>query len=192
MEQDIILQAVGKSYSGLNVLDNYTAQINYGEITCIMGPSGSGKTTVLNLLLGLIKPDCGNILGLEGKTLAAVFQEDRLCEQFDAIENVKLANPNKLSNDRIIEEFQKVGLTDYENKPVFQLSGGMKRRVAIVRAILADAEIIIMDEPIQGLDAELKQLVLDYIKRSTHGKTMIMVTHDREEAQILGAKIIEM
>jgi NitT/TauT family transport system ATP-binding protein len=128
---------------------------------------------------------------LEGKKLAAVFQEDRLCEQFDAIENVKLANSNKLSNTRIMEEFQKVQLTDYENKPVSQLSGGMKRRVAIIRAILADADIIIMDEPIKGLDAELKQNVLKYIKKETTGKTMIMVTHDRDEAQILGAKIIE-
>lgn len=192
MGQEIILQGISKSFSDLNVLSDLTVKMTYAEITCIMGPSGSGKTTLLNLLLGLSKPDCGSIHGLDGKPLAAVFQEDRLCEQFDAIENVKLASSNKLSNQRIMEEFQKVRLTDYENKPVNQLSGGMKRRVAIIRAILADTEILIMDEPIKGLDAELKQVVLKYIKNATKGKTVIMVTHDLEEAQILGANIIEM
>lgn len=191
MGQEIIIQGVSKSFSDLNVLHNFNAKITYGEITCIMGSSGSGKTTLLNLLLGLCKPDQGSIQGLEGKSIAAVFQEDRLCESFDAIENVKLAISHKISDQRIMGEFQKVRLTDYENKPVSQLSGGMKRRVAIIRAILADSEVIIMDEPIKGLDAELKQTVLEYIKNATLGKTVIMVTHDREEAQLLGAKIIE-
>ncbi len=192
MGQEIILQGVSKSYSGLTVIKDFTAKMSYGEITCIMGPSGCGKTSLLNLLLGLSKPDQGNIQGLDQKTVAAVFQEDRLCNQIDAIENVKLASTIKLSSDRIIEEFQKVQLSEYINKPVSQLSGGMKRRVAIVRAILAGSEILVMDEPIKGLDLELKQIVLNYIKNATIGKTVIMVTHDINEAQFLGAKIIDL
>jgi NitT/TauT family transport system ATP-binding protein len=192
MGENIILQGINKSFSRLKVLHEFDASITHGEITCIMGPSGVGKTTLINLLLGLIRPESGSIQGLDKKTLAAVFQEDRLCEQFDAIDNVKLAVSEKISSKLIREEFAKVDLTEYENKPVSKLSGGMKRRVAIVRAILAKADITILDEPMKGLDSELKIKVLEYLREATRGNTVIIVTHDREEALILGAKILEL
>lgn len=191
MGQNIEVQGISKNFSGLEVLHNFSVVIPYGEIACIMGPSGVGKTTLIHILLGLIKPDSGMIQGIDGKTMSAVFQENRLCEQFDAIENVKLVLSEKMTSDRIRQEFTKVYLTEYENKPVQKLSGGMKRRVAIVRAVLANTDIIILDEPMKGLDLELKVKVLHYLKEATKGKTVIMVTHDREEALILGAKIIE-
>ena len=192
MAENILIQGVNKSFSDLRVLHDFNACIPHGELTCIMGPSGRGKTSLLHLLLGISKPDSGSIVGMAGKTLAAVFQEDRLCEQFDAFENVKLARVEKITSQRIKEEFDKVGLTDYEKKPVLDLSGGMRRRVAIVRAILANADIIILDEPMKGFDTPLKLKVLQYIKEATKGKTVIMVTHDYEEAQILEARILEM
>lgn len=192
MEEVIRIQQLSKSFSNHKVLHNFNATIKCGEITCIMGASGAGKTTLLNLILGLSKPDQGQIVGVEGRSMAAVFQEERLCEDFDAIENVKLALSEKISSGRIQEEFKKVSLTDYENKAVRNLSGGMRRRVAIVRALIGNFDIIILDEPLKGFDTDLKTKVLHYIKEVSKNKTVIMVTHDYEEARFLEANIIRL
>lgn len=191
MKSDIIVCNITKQYGNKLVLNQLNAVFPYGKITCIMGPSGCGKTTLLNLLLGLEIPDAGLIQGMEHLKLAAVFQEDRLCEEFDAITNVKMAVGEEVSITEIQEHFRLVELTDYEGKPVSNLSGGMRRRVAIVRAILAKSDLLIMDEPLKGLDARLKQKVLYYLKSVIEGKTVIMVTHDIEETQFLADKILE-
>jgi NitT/TauT family transport system ATP-binding protein len=161
-----------------------------GKINCFMGPSGIGKTTLINILLGLTAPDSGEVQGIQGKRISVIFQEDRLIEHLDAVKNIKLVCDRAMPVSIIEQELVKVNLSDYQNKPVKNLSGGMRRRVAVVRAMLAVSDIIIMDEPFKGLDDELKKLVIEYVKQKSAGKTVIIVTHDKEEAHLLNANII--
>lgn len=186
---NIKLKNITKSFENKIVLNNINVEIAEHRITCIMGPSGIGKTTLINILMGLVKADVGVVEGLDGRKIAAVFQEDRLCEAIDAIKNVQLVCKKDIST-KIRDEFKLVGLSDYENKPVYVLSGGMKRRVAIVRAIMAESDVIIMDEPFKGLDDESKYKVIDYIKNKTVGKTVIIITHDKEIVSSLSAELI--
>lgn len=187
---NIRLTKVSIGFQSKTVFRHLNLEIAEHRITCIMGPSGVGKTTLIHMIMGLLKPEEGKIEGLEGRKIAAVFQEDRLCEAADAITNVQIVQKNKVSAEIIKAEFAKVGLTDYENKPVSQLSGGMKRRVAIVRALSAESDIIIMDEPLKGLDEALKLQVTNYIKDKVQGKTVIIVTHDKEDITVFDAELI--
>lgn len=189
---DIKLCSITKQYDKNIVFQDLTITFLEGQINCLMGNSGIGKTTIMNLLLGITKPDSGNILGVNGKRFAAVFQEDRLIEHWDAIHNIKLVCAKQISQKLIEEEFRKVCLEEYKDKPVIDLSGGMRRRVAIVRAMLAPSDIIILDEPFKGLDEELKRKVIHYIKDKTKGKTVIIVTHDKEDVVSLGGKRINL
>ena len=154
-----------------------------------MGPSGCGKTTLLNLLMGLVPPDDGTISGVPAKK-SAVFQEDRLCMCFSAVTNVRMVCSRKITTEMIESHLATIGLKDSMHMPVLELSGGMQRRVAIVRAVLAESEIIFLDEPFKGLDAETKQSVMQYVKANTQGKTVVMVTHDEEEAKSMGGHLI--
>ena len=152
-----------------------------------MGPSGCGKTTILRLIMGLEKTDSGMIQGGENKKLSVVFQEDRLWESFTAISNILSVAPKKISQEEAIKHLEEIGLRDCFNKPVSQLSGGMKRRVAIVRAILSCGDLIILDEPFKGLDKESLNLAINYVKKHTLKSTVIVVTHSLEEAKLLEA-----
>ncbi len=186
---DIVVRDLSKTFNENQVLNNISYTFQEGCITCIMGPSGSGKTTLFNILMGLMKPEAGKITGLEGKKISAVFQEDRLCESFTAIQNITAITGKKYTVSEIEAEFKKVELTEYEAKPVRELSGGMKRRVAILRAVMAESDIIFMDEPFKGLDEALKLKVIDYVRNKVKGKTVIIITHDMTEAEILSDKI---
>lgn len=187
---EVTIKGLKKKFEGQKVLDGFSAEFKDGTITCIMGKSGSGKTTLLNIILGLMNQDEGEITGAKGRGFSAVFQEDRLCEGLDAIGNVKLVLGSGIEAEEIEKEFRMVNLDDYQGKPVSELSGGMKRRIAIVRALMADADIVIMDEPLKGLDAKLKQKVIEYIKERVKGKITIIVTHDKSEAEAFGAELI--
>lgn len=184
----IIIKDISKSYGNTVVFENLNLKIKHYQITAIMGASGVGKTTLLNILLGLEEPDTGKVEGLEEKKIVAVFQENRLVESLDSIRNVQVVCKKDFSRNELLEEFKQVGLEDTENKPVSELSGGMKRRVAIVRAVFVDADIIVMDEPFKGLDVGLKSKVIKYIKDKTKGKTVIIVTHNLDEVSELGAE----
>lgn len=189
---NIELLQVSKRFQGCPVFENLSLIIEEGKLNCIMGASGTGKTTLLNIIMGMIKIDSGQVIGLKDKRIAAVFQEERLIEHYDALSNIKLVCDKTISDERIEQEFHKVDLKDDRNKPVKKLSGGMRRRVAIVRAILADSDLILMDEPFKGLDYELKLKVIEYVKQNTLGKTVIVVTHDKDEVALLQAKLIKL
>jgi NitT/TauT family transport system ATP-binding protein len=174
-----------------------------------MGKSGCGKTTLLRIIMGLEKPDAGTIkfnyvdmsTGITDKAddepiktiIGAVFQEDRLCEAFDAVKNAWItADRKKYTTADVRQHLLDVGLTEDDiHKPVKELSGGMKRRTAIVRAILANSELLIMDEPFTGIDDKTYESVIEYIKRNTQDKTVLLVTHRREDAKQLNADVID-
>ena len=187
---DIIIKDLYKSYGENKVLESLDAVIEKGRITCLMGPSGEGKTTLLNILMGLEKADSGVIENLPHNK-SAVFQEDRLCESFSAFTNVKIVS-DRLADQTIIAHLKQVGLGEAVNQKVSTLSGGQKRRVALVRAILAEKDVLFLDEPFKGLDEDTKKIVTDYLLNNTADTTVIMVTHDTDEAESLGAKVLNL
>ena len=187
---DIRIKDLAKSFDEKLVLDKLNIEIKGNEFNCIMGGSGIGKTTLINILMGLVDMDNGEISGIEGKRISVVFQEDRLCEDFDAISNIRLVCDKKVSNDEIIQVLQDFELGDSLHKKVLHFSGGMKRRLAIARAIIAVSDIVIMDEPFKGLDKELYKKTILYVRKKLEGKTVIIITHREEESTILGGNII--
>ncbi len=189
----IILTDISKSFGKEQVFSSFSAELKDGQFYCLMGSSGSGKTTLLSLLMGLKKQDAGSIQGLDGKKISAVFQEDRLVESFTALKNVKIVlSPHSPYDDEsILSLFSRIGITEADQKPVSEYSGGMKRRVAILRALLTDFDLLIMDEPLKGFDAETKQKVIEFIKEKSHGKTVLMTSHDPSDAEAFSAHILE-
>lgn len=189
---DIKLLHINKQFDNKPVIKNLSLTFPNGRISCLMGSSGIGKTTLINLIMGLEKPDSGEITGVEDKVISPVFQEDRLIEHWDALNNIKLVCPKDVSNKVIEDELSKVGLYEDRNKAVITLSGGMRRRVALLRALLSNGNLIILDEPFKGLDEELKNKVIEYVKEKTKGKTVIVVTHDIKDAELLEAIQVRM
>jgi NitT/TauT family transport system ATP-binding protein len=189
---DIELIKVSKQFGEKQVIKDFDAVFHDRQISCLMGASGIGKTTLINILMGLVKPDSGEIRGLRGRKIAAVFQEDRLIEHWDAVKNILLVCDKRVTAHEAEQELYKVGLEDFLYKPVSKLSGGMRQRVAIVRALLAQSDLVIMDEPFKGLDDILKKKVIEYVKQKTKGKTVIIVTHDKEDLLLLQGNLITM
>lgn len=183
----VSVDGITKKYGGKNVLDNLNMTLPEGKVTALMGKSGSGKTTLANLMLGLVKPDGGKIEGLEGKKMSAVFQEDRLCEHLSAVENVRLVVSGRVGKEEIIKQLEALGVDrSHAVKPVNQLSGGQKRRVAILRAMMAESDFICLDEPFKGLDSDTKENTMSYVKNAVRGKTVLLITHDKNEAEYFG------
>ena len=156
-------------------------------------PSGAGKTTLLRILCGLEVADSGTVLKSPDAKTVMMFQEDRLLENLSVMANIMLAiqlhskEQKQSARERIKEALCEVGLEGTENKPVSELSGGQKRRVALLRTLFADADILLFDEPLKGLDEALKQQVIAFIKPFIELKVVIWVTHTPEEVKLLGS-----
>lgn len=185
---DIRVENLCKSYGNNRVLDHFSCVFKEKKTTCIMGKSGVGKTTLLSILMGIEKAESGTIDGLQGKKISVVFQENRLFENLDAVTNIHIATGKE--KEEIIPLLKEMDLPEADEKPVMEYSGGMKRRVSIARALLADFDLLIMDEPLKGLDEETKNKVSDVIKKNIHGKTVIFVTHDERECEFFDADCI--
>ncbi len=185
----ITLQDISKYFDGKEVLLHLSLFFPAGQTTAVMAPSGGGKTTLLRLLTGLEAPDAGSIRGLESARLAVVFQEDRLCDALTAPANIRLMTPS-LSEKEVLEAMEQVGLVNCDKQPVREFSGGMRRRTAILRALLSDYDILLLDEPFKGLDEATKALVMEDTRRRSAGRTVILVTHDPQEAAAMNAGII--
>ena len=191
---DLVIKNLSKNYDENEVLKEFSYTFKEGSFTCIMGKSGVGKSTLLSVLLGL--ENATRVDGIEPASAkySAVFQDDCLCENLTALLNVKMVTDTvgKYSTEDIVKYFKKIGIDATEKKTVAEYSGGMKRRVAILRALLADYDFLVMDEPLQGLDEETKHDVVQLIKELTKGKTVIMTTHDMEDVSDLGGEILEL
>ena len=187
----IVINDLTKSYGDKLALPPFSCTLEEGEIVCLLGQSGCGKTTLLRLLLGLETPTGGTVTGLPDR-ISAVFQEDRLCPSFSAVTNAALALGSRVSRTEITALLTELGLGDALQKPVRELSGGMQRRVAITRCLLMDADLYLMDEPFKGLDEDTRRTVMDTVLARTRGKTVLVVTHDPEEAAYLGGRVIRM
>ncbi len=187
----IVIENLTKSYGSKLALPPFSCTLEAGERVCLLGPSGGGKTTLLRLLLGLESPTGGTVTGLPDR-ISAVFQEDRLCPSFSAVTNLSLALGRQASRGNIVALLTELGLGDALAKPVRELSGGMQRRVAIARSLLCPADLFLMDEPFKGLDEDTRKTVMDTVMARTRGKTLLVVTHDPEEAAYLGGRILRM
>ena len=183
--QDIIIRGLCKSFGEKAVLCNVSGTLAAGRITGLMAPSGAGKTTLLRILMGLERADSGRIDGLTGLCISAVFQEDRLCNQLDGVSNLRLVTP-ALGRAEAANAMKAVGLSDCIGQPIRELSGGQRRRVAILRGLLADYDFLILDEPFRGLDRETKRLVMEDTRRRCMERTVLLVTHDAAELEVLG------
>ena len=179
----IKIDELNKNFGDTAVFKEFSAEFEDGSVTCIMGSSGIGKTTLLRILMGLEDYDSGCITGLENKTMAAVFQEDRLCENLTVSANIRMTGGK---DEKGISEQEVVKYVNEPEKRVkqypYELSGGMKRRVAILRAVLADRDIVFFDEPLKGLDQETEKKVMETIVPLLSGKTVLWVTHREDEA----------
>lgn len=166
------LRDVSKSFGACRAVEHLTADYEPGQIYYLTSPSGSGKTTQLHMLAGLILPDGGELH--TPFPVSMVFQEDRLCGDYDAVKNVELVTGDrKRAREALSEVLPKEAL----DKPCSQLSGGMKRRVAVVRAMEARSALVLLDEPFAGLDADTRRLTEEYISRRREGRTLIVATH---------------
>lgn len=186
----IIVEDLWKSYGKEPVFQGFSAELPLGEITVLMGKSGCGKTTLTRILLGLERADGGRVSGVPEKK-SAVFQEDRLFESFGAVSNIRAALGKKRTDGEIRENLEAVGLLgEVLSKPVSALSGGMRRRCAIVRAMMADSAFVVLDEPFEGLDSETKKRTMAYVRERRRGRTLLLVTHNREEGEAMGGRFL--
>ena len=177
---DIVIENLKKRYNDKVVLNNFNYTFKDKTISFIMGASGVGKTTLIKILMGLVQADDGKVIGINNKKISVVFQEDSLCENLSVLLNIKLVCEN-ISNLEIEKSLELLDLKDFMHKRVRELSGGMKRRIAIIRALLYDFDLLIMDEPFKGLDKETKIKVMDFVISKLENKSAIIITHDMDE-----------
>ena len=186
---EIRVEHLWKSYNGAAVLRDVTFTAGPG-FTCIMAPSGGGKTTLLRILLGLETADSGTVEA--AGCWAAVFQEDRLLEHLDAAGNLRFALGGQYDAARAGAVLAELGLDGVDGKAVRDFSGGMGRRLALARALLAKSDALALDEPFAGLDAKTRQRARETLRRRAGARTVLLVTHDETDAAELDAQVIRL
>ncbi len=183
----LTIRGICKSFEGRSVLKNVSFDFPEAAVTALRGPSGCGKTTLVNIILGLIEPEAGDVLMPASARTAAVFQEDRLIEHFSAARNVRLTAPASVTDEQIRSALSELGLAQEGEKRVSEFSGGMRRRVAVIRAALFRPQLLLLDEPFKGLDEEMRARTAAFLRRNCAQATTILVTHDETEAALMGA-----
>ena len=188
----IIITDLCKTFDDNEVLKNVNITLKDNSIYCLMGSSGIGKTTLLRILMGLERADSGSVSGIDTKSISCMFQEDRLIPYLSAIDNVRIVLHGKNNRDEIRNNLLSILPDDSLDIPVSSLSGGMKRRVALARALSYPGKLIILDEPFTGLDKDTKLNVIDYILKMRNNRTFLIATHGTDDANLLGAEIIKL
>ena len=192
---NISLENISFSYGDKIIFSGYNYAFPIKKTSVIMAPSGFGKTTLLYLIAGLITPDKGNInIPINNPRFSFAFQDLRLIESATVLKNITLVNSNLTTKkSKTIDSdnsnknelgtcLEALGIKSLAHKKVSTLSGGEKSRVAIARALMADYDILLLDEPFNGLDEETKLSTMKYVKEKTAGKTVLLVTHNKDEA----------
>ena len=184
------IEHLSKSYQQQAVLQDVSFRLEKG-VTCLMAPSGSGKTTLLRILLGLETADNGKILDAPARW-GVLFQEDRLLESLTAMENLRFAAGSALDEAAAQTLLTRLGLGQEGSKRVRDYSGGMKRRLALARALLVPSEALALDEPFTGLDDENRDICICVIAEAARDKRVLLVTHDIGDAEALNASVIRL
>lgn len=179
---------VSKSFESKKIIENLNIEFPEKGIVCLFGESGIGKSTILNLVSGLINPDSGEIKEIENKKFSYVFQDDRLIEWLNVLENVMIVinwgqtSEKKKLAENFLNEFQ---LLDFKNKYPHELSGGMKRKLSIARALAFSGDVFLLDEPFKGLDEKSKQKAANIILSNAKNKLVILVSHEENEIKLM-------
>ena len=191
---DLTIQNLRKAYGGHVVLDGFSHVFPDGRVTAIEGRSGCGKTTLLRLIAGLEKSDGGTISGVPESGLAMMFQEDRLPPQLTAAGCLRAVLKGTGDRDaRIDAALRELGLSgDALTQPVSAFSGGMRRRVALARALLFPSPLVLLDEPFKGLDAATRESAVAFARPLLAGRTALLVTHDPADAAAFDALRLRM
>lgn len=184
-----------KKYQDNKIIDNLKLEVNDNEFISIIGPSGCGKTSLLNIISNIDKDYLGSILfdkqNISNSNIGVMFQDSRLIPWLSVLENIMLISMSK-DREQIINALIEVGLKDYINSYAKELSGGMQRRVALVRAFINKPDVLLLDEPFISLDYPTAQnLRSDFMKfYNKYKPTVVFITHDLKEAISLSQRII--
>ena len=183
-----------RSSSGVAALRDLSLAVDAGETVAVVGPSGCGKTTLLELICGLQSPDTGVV---DAAPAALMPQRDLLLPWLSAIDNACLALrvhgvTRPLARDRVAPWFERFGLGGFEQARPYELSGGMRQRVAFLRTLLAGKPVLALDEPFAALDAITRAEMQSWLAQAlaTEPRTVVLVTHDVEEAVLLGDRVV--
>jgi len=199
------IKNLSKAFHGTTkeTLQDINLEIKEGEFICIVGPSGCGKTTLLNIIAGLEKSTSGGVY-LEGKEVTkpgadrtVIFQEPALYPWLNVQDNVKFGMkiagfPKKVQEKQVEKYLKMVHLWDFRNYAIHEISGGMKQRVSLARALTLDSKILLMDEPFSALDKQTINMLreeLELIWQETH-KTILFITHSVEEAVYFADRVV--
>lgn len=183
---NITMKNVTFAYGTTHICEGLSWTLPETGAVCLWGASGCGKTTLLRLLAGLEKPQIG-VIEPSGYRVSMVFQEERLLPWLTVRQNAALACDDAARIDALLDA---VGLADYADSTPDAISGGQQRRVALARALAADSDLLLLDEPFTGLDEETKALVLPLIREAANTHPVVLVTHIAAEAEALNAAII--
>lgn len=177
----VTLKELSKSYGGSPILEGISLTLEPGKPLCVTGPSGCGKTTLLRCVLGLEKPDSGTVEYSSGSRprFGVLFQEDRLFDHLDAVENLRLATGEK-DRDALRAALLQLLPADALDRPVSALSGGQRRRVALVRALRPGGAAVILDEPFTGLDAAAAAQASAFILRELGDRPLLLALHRKD------------
>lgn len=196
MENRVLeITGVKKVYDSLEVLEDISLYLKQGEIASLLGPSGCGKTTLFRMVAGLTKPDGGKIFLKPGSRVGYVFQDPRLLPWKTVEENLVFVQQNYLGEEeaRFIREelLTATGLLDFKDHYPAQLSGGMKQRLELIRALSIKPDLLLLDEPFKSVDTHLKiklrEMILSFWKEE--GLSLLLITHDPEEAVLMADRI---
>jgi ABC-type nitrate/sulfonate/bicarbonate transport system, ATPase component len=205
----LVIEGVSKKYkkdnTELEILRSIDLTVKDGEFVCVLGPSGCGKSTLLNIIAGFEKPSSGRVV-LDGKEVsspgpdrAVVFQENALFPWLKVIDNVEFGMkvsgvPKDVRREKALKYLKMMNLTKFKDAFVSELSGGMKQRVSIARALCLDSNILLMDEPFSALDSQSRDILRTETQKIWWNtkKTIVFITHSIEEAVVLADRVILM